>query len=344
MSSQYEVLPGRLTGKVILIVGATSGIGRAVALRVAGERATVIVAGRRAELGAQVCDDIMSIGGQAVFTPCDATQEGDVAAAVALAVDKFGHLDGAVNNAGGVLAAGPLADLSAADWQAELDLNLNSVFFGLKHQIPAIHASGGGAIINNASTAGVSAVPGLAAYSAAKHGLVGLTKSAALEWADRRVRVNAIVTGNVDTPSTDGSSTPPLTSRATNWMHPTRLAGSPTRPKSPGWSATSSAMRPRSSPAQPSRSMEGPLPNEPAPQDRMTFKRSQEVRLTGHGSELGTICGLGDRTFRKGMAEWVQSLIDSLPSRLSSSRWSSVAWSTSGGWPSVRRHREGQPI
>jgi NAD(P)-dependent dehydrogenase (short-subunit alcohol dehydrogenase family) len=98
-----------------------------------------------------------------------------------------------------VLAAGPLADLSAADWQAELDLNLNSAFFGLKHQIPAIHASGGGAIINNASTAGVSAVPGLAAYSAAKHGLVGLTKSAALEWADRRVRVNAIVTGNVDT-------------------------------------------------------------------------------------------------------------------------------------------------
>ena len=190
----------QLPDKVILVVGATSGIGRAVALRVAAEGAAVVVAGRRAELGAQVCGDIISAGGQGVFTPCDATREGDVAAAVALAIDRFGHLDGAVNNAGGVLAAGPLADLSAADWQAELDLNLNSVFFGLKHQIPAIHAAGGGAIINNASTAGVSAVPGLAAYSAAKHGLVGLTKSAALEWADRRVRVNAIVTGNVDTP------------------------------------------------------------------------------------------------------------------------------------------------
>ena len=152
MSSQYEVLTGRLTGKVILIVGATSGIGRAVALRIADERAIVVVAGRRADLGAQVCDDVISVGGQAVFTRSDATQEDDVAAAVALAIDKFGHLDGAVNNAGGVLAAGPLADLPAADWQAELDLNLNSVFFGLKHQIPAIHAAGGGAIINNAST------------------------------------------------------------------------------------------------------------------------------------------------------------------------------------------------
>jgi NAD(P)-dependent dehydrogenase (short-subunit alcohol dehydrogenase family) len=200
VSRQYEVVTGRLTGKVILIVGATSGIGRAVALRIADESAAVVVAGRRADLGAQVCDDIISVGGQAVFTSCDATQEGDIAAAVALAIVKFGHLDGAVNNAGGVLAAGPLADLSAADWQAELDLNLNSVFLGLKHQIPAIHAAGGGTIINNASTAGVSAVPGLAAYSAAKHGLVGLTKSAALEWADRRVRINAIVTGNVDTP------------------------------------------------------------------------------------------------------------------------------------------------
>jgi NAD(P)-dependent dehydrogenase (short-subunit alcohol dehydrogenase family) len=89
--------------------------------------------------------DIISAGGRAVFTPCDATREGDVAAAVALAIDRFGHLDGAVNKAGGMLAAGPLADLSAADWQAELDLNLNSAFFGLKHQIAAIHASGGGA-------------------------------------------------------------------------------------------------------------------------------------------------------------------------------------------------------
>ena len=100
----------------------------------------------------------------------------------------------------GVLAAGPLDQVSGDAWRAELDLNRTSVYYGLKHQLPAIHAAGGGAVVNNASTAGVSAVPGLAAYTAAKHGVVGLTRSAALEWANRGVRVNALVTGNVDTP------------------------------------------------------------------------------------------------------------------------------------------------
>lgn len=190
----------RLKSKVVMIVGATSGIGRAVALRVAAEGATVVAAGRRADLGEDLAADIIASGGQALFVRCDATVEDDVAAAVDAAVTTFGRLDSAVNNAGGVLARGPLDQTAGDTWRAELDLNLTSVFHGLKHQLPAIRAAGGGAVVNNASTAGVSAVPGLAAYTAAKHGVVGLTRSAALEWADRGVRVNTLVTGNVDTP------------------------------------------------------------------------------------------------------------------------------------------------
>ncbi|MFL6145428.1 MAG: SDR family NAD(P)-dependent oxidoreductase [Labedaea sp.] len=190
----------RLGSKVIMVIGATSGIGRAISLRIAAEGATVVAAGRRADLGERVAADIATDGGQALFVTCDATVEGDVAAAVDIAVARFGRLDGAVNNAGGVLAPGPLDQISGQAWRAELDLNLTSVFHGLKHQLPAIHAAGGGTVINNASTAAVSAVPGLAPYTAAKHGIIGLTRSAALEWADRGVRINALVTGNVDTP------------------------------------------------------------------------------------------------------------------------------------------------
>ena len=200
MSDKEWDAAGRLKSKVVMVVGATSGIGRAVALRVAAEGATVVAAGRRTDLGEDLAAGIIARGGQALFVRCDATIEDDVAAAVDVAVTKFGRLDSAVNNAGGVVAPGPLDQITGDAWRAELDLNLTSVFHGLKHQLPAICAAGGGAVVNNASTAAVSAVPGLAAYSAAKHGVVGLTRSAALEWADRGVRVNALVTGNVDTP------------------------------------------------------------------------------------------------------------------------------------------------
>jgi NAD(P)-dependent dehydrogenase (short-subunit alcohol dehydrogenase family) len=190
----------RLESKVVLVVGATSGIGRAVASRVAAEGAAVVAAGRRDELGAALVAEIAAAGGRASFVHCDATVEEQVAAAVEAAVAEFGRLDGAVNNAGGVVAPGPVDALPAAGWRAELELNLDTVFHGLKHQLPAIGRAGGGAVVNNASAAAVSAVPGLSAYSAAKHGVLGLTRSAALEWAGRGVRVNALVTGNVDTP------------------------------------------------------------------------------------------------------------------------------------------------
>ncbi len=189
-----------LVGKVVLVVGATSGIGAAVARRVATEGAAVVAAGRRTELGEHLVTEIRAGGGEALFVTCDATVEDDVAAAVHAARVTFGHLHGAVNNAGGVVAPGPLDQVSGRAWHEELELNLTTAFYGLKHQIPAIGASGGGSIVTNASTAGVAAVPGLGPYTAAKHGVVGLSRSAALECAARGVRVNTLVTGNVDTP------------------------------------------------------------------------------------------------------------------------------------------------
>jgi NAD(P)-dependent dehydrogenase (short-subunit alcohol dehydrogenase family) len=133
--------------------------------------------------------------------PTDVTVEADVARLIAAAVSSFGRLDGAFNNAGGVSAGGEVRHIEAAAWQAELDQNLTSVFYSLKYEITAMRETvGRGAIVNNASLAGALGVPGLAAYAAAKHGVVGLTRAAALENARQGVRINALVTGNVDTP------------------------------------------------------------------------------------------------------------------------------------------------
>jgi NAD(P)-dependent dehydrogenase (short-subunit alcohol dehydrogenase family) len=190
----------RLASKVIVVSGGTSGIGRAVAERAASEGAAVVIGGRRAELGENLAERIRAAGGRALFVAADVTVEGDAAKLVHTAVEEFGRLDGAFNNAGGVNSTGGIGQVEEAEWRADLEQNLTSVFYGLKHQVPAILAGGDGAIVNNASLAGVTGVPGLAPYAAAKHGVVGLTRAVALECADRGVRVNALVTGNVDTP------------------------------------------------------------------------------------------------------------------------------------------------
>jgi NAD(P)-dependent dehydrogenase (short-subunit alcohol dehydrogenase family) len=130
----------------------------------------------------------------------DMTDGAGPAAVVASAVARHGRLDGAFNNVGGVVAPGGPTDIDAAGWAAELDLNLGSVFHCLRAQIPALLAAGGGAVVNNASIAGTTGIAGLTGYVAAKHGVVGLTRAAALAHARDGVRVNALVTGNVDTP------------------------------------------------------------------------------------------------------------------------------------------------
>ncbi|GAA3681022.1 SDR family oxidoreductase [Nonomuraea antimicrobica] len=191
----------RLAGKVVLVTGGSSGMGRSAAERVAAEGGAVVVAARRKDVGEQVVSGIRARGGRALFVAADVTVESDAERVVRAAVEEFGRLDGAFNNVGGVNAAGMLPDVDDAGWQADLAQNLTSVFYGLKYQIPAIAAGGaGGSIVNNASTFGVVGVPGAGAYVAAKHGVVGLTRAAALENAERGIRVNALVTGNVDTP------------------------------------------------------------------------------------------------------------------------------------------------
>ncbi|MBF6172264.1 glucose 1-dehydrogenase [Nocardia blacklockiae] len=191
----------RFESKVVLVTGATSGVGAAVARRVAAEGGAVVLGARGKESGDRMAEEIRSAGGRAVFVPTDVTVADDVARLTQTALDEFGRLDAAFNNAGAVSAFGPIQDIDEAGWRADLELNLTGVYYGLRHQVPAILGSGGGAILNNASNLGVVGMGSVAPYVAAKHGVVGLTRAVALETAQQGVRVNALVSGAVDTPA-----------------------------------------------------------------------------------------------------------------------------------------------
>ncbi|WP_228805449.1 SDR family NAD(P)-dependent oxidoreductase [Nocardia higoensis] len=194
-------MSARFAEQVAVITGASSGVGRAVALRLAAEGAAVVLGSRGKDAGEQVAEEIRAAGGRALFVPTDVTVESDVARLTEAAVVEYGRLDIAFNNAGAVRSAGPVEEIDEAGWRADLELNLTAVFYGLRHQVPALAASGGGAILNNASNLGVVGMGSVAPYVAAKHGVVGLTRAVALEAADRGVRVNALVSGAVDTPA-----------------------------------------------------------------------------------------------------------------------------------------------
>jgi NAD(P)-dependent dehydrogenase (short-subunit alcohol dehydrogenase family) len=193
-------MSGRLSSKVVVVTGGGTGIGKAVARRAVAEGAAVVIGSRRRDLGEQAAAELRRGGGRALFAATDVTVESHAQRLVQAAVDNFGRLDGAFNNAGGVSGGGAVTATDSSVWDADLALNLTSVFYCLKYQLAAMQAAGGGSIVNNASIGGVRGIGGLPGYVAAKHGVVGLTRSAALENADRGVRVNALVTGNVDTP------------------------------------------------------------------------------------------------------------------------------------------------
>ncbi|SPK70116.1 Short chain dehydrogenase (plasmid) [Cupriavidus taiwanensis] len=191
---------GRLSDKVALITGASSGIGRATALLFAAEDSRVVVGARRqAELDSLVAQ-IREAGGDAVALPGDVRSEDYASALVALAVERYGRLDIAFNNAGTLGEGGPSTEVSAEGWNDTIAINLTGSFLGAKHQIAQMLKHGGGSVIFTSTFVGYTvAFPGVAAYAASKSGLIGLTQALASEFGPQGIRVNAILPGAVDT-------------------------------------------------------------------------------------------------------------------------------------------------
>ncbi len=186
-------------GKVALVTGGTSGIGRAAAIAYAREGANVVVAGRRVTEGEETVRLVRAQGREAMFVPTDVAREAHVKNLIGRTLEQFGRLDFAFNNAGIEQVPTPFLEQTVETYDQVMDINVKGVWLSMKYEIPAMLKTGGGSIVNTSSGLGVIGMPGIEIYVASKHAVIGLTKSAALEFGKQGIRVNAVLPAAIET-------------------------------------------------------------------------------------------------------------------------------------------------
>ena len=227
-------MAGRLEGRVALVTGAGSGIGKASALAFAREGAKVVVSDVAAESGEETVRFIQDAGGEAIFVKADVSKAAEVEALVSKAVEAYGRLDCAYNNAGILESPSvPTHEYPEETWDRTIGINLKGVWLCMKYEVPQMLKQGSGAIVNTSSIWGLVGAGGFSAYVASKHGVAGLTKTAALEYAKAGIRVNAVNPGVIDTPMARGSigaisgGDPQVEARIIAQMEPVGRMGTP---------------------------------------------------------------------------------------------------------------------
>ena len=216
-----------LSGKVAIITGGSSGIGRASAIAFAREGAKVAIASRREQEGEETVRLVKEAGSDGFFVKTDVAKASDVSAMVEKTVQHYGRLDYAFNNAGIEEAPTPLVDQTEETFDQIVNINIKGVWLSMKYQIPQMLKNGGGAIVNTSSVGGLIGVPGVPIYVASKHAVLGLTKSAALEYAKQGIRINAVSPGGIETEMFDRFASDPQFREQMEAAHPVGRVGKP---------------------------------------------------------------------------------------------------------------------